>query len=238
MTVARRMAVVWLLGSCLCYAGRHPTPLDENSNCLECHADHAAGAHVHPAVKRGCLSCHVVENRKDENQEDATYVVLRPAKSIVCLECHQAAAYEQTHFPYASKMCLRCHNPHASVNPRMLRATVNELCLDCHLANLKRAPSRYLPTIELTANNSMGHPYVRHPVSGSHDPLTGGEMCCISCHLPHGGTKLHHLKMGSEIPEDALNRNTETKDMCIKCHTILWGGGSASTRKKHKTKAN
>jgi len=36
-------------------------------------------------------------------------------------------------------------------------------------------------------------------------------------------TNLHYLKMGAEIPEDALNQNTETKDMCHKCHLILWG---------------
>jgi predicted CXXCH cytochrome family protein len=231
MILSRRMLVVWLLGPWLGYAVSHPARLEENSNCLECHADHSTGAHVHPAVQRGCTSCHSVENR-----EDATYVVLKPAKSIVCLECHQSSTYQEPHFPYASRMCLRCHNPHTSENPRMLRTKVNELCLDCHLANGKRAPSRYLPTIELTANNSIGHPYVRHPVSGSHDPLTGGEMSCTSCHLPHGGTKLHHLKMGSEIPEDALNQNTETKDMCTKCHMALWrlDGYESGKRKKRK----
>src|ERR1035441_6458071 len=142
------------------------------------------------------------------------------------------------HFPYASGMCLRCHNPHLSANPRLLRAKVNELCLSCHLRTATSVPSQYLPTIALAADNRTGHPYERHPVSGSRDPLNGGEMSCISCHLAHGGTKLHLLKMGSEIPEDALNQNTETKDMCRKCHLLLWGlegAGSAKKSKKKKT---
>jgi hypothetical protein len=38
--------------------------------------------------------------------------------------------------------------------------------------------------------------------------------------------------MGDEIPEDALNQNTETKDMCEKCHMKLWGMDRTSGRKK------
>jgi predicted CXXCH cytochrome family protein len=215
---------------CLFAGSPHPSPLDEHSVCLECHADHASGEHVHPAIERGCFYCHKVENRAD-----VTYV--HDAAESVCRECHQQLAQLHTHFPYASGMCLRCHNPHASSSPQLLRAKVNEICLDCHLLVAGKASSRYMPTIELTANNSIGHPYARHPVSGQSDPLTGGEMSCISCHLAHGGTKLHLLKMGSEIPADALNQNTETKDMCQKCHMRLWGldGEGRAKHKKRKT---
>jgi len=222
-----------LFWPCLCHAGSHPVRLDNTSNCLECHADHATGNHVHPAVKRGCGSCHIVENR-----EDATYVVLKSTRSPVCLECHEPEALPDAHFPYASGMCMRCHTPHSSERPRLLRAKVNELCLQCHLRTPESTPSRYLPTIVLNLNNSMGHPYERHPVSGRHDPITGEEMSCISCHLAHGGTKLHHLKMGAEIPEDALNQNTETKDICRKCHLILWGLDGTGAKKSKKKRTN
>jgi len=41
--------------------------------------------------------------------------------------------------------------------------------------------------------------------------------------------------MGSEIQEDALNQNTETRDMCEKCHMKLWGvDGLAKGRHKRK----
>jgi predicted CXXCH cytochrome family protein len=228
--VSLRVILASLLVPCLCYAGSHPVRIDEHSNCLECHADHATGDHVHPAVKQGCTSCHSVEN-----QQDVTNVSVKPAKSVICMQCHQPETFAHVHFPYASGMCTRCHNPHASANPRLLRAKVNEICLECHLYTPDSVPSRYLPTIVLTVNNSMGHPYVRHPVSGSRDPLRGGEMSCISCHLAHGGTKLHYLRMGSEIPEDAVNQNTETNDMCRKCHLILWGLDGA-VRPKNKKK--
>jgi hypothetical protein len=47
---------------------------------------------------------------------------------------------------------------------------------------------------------------------------------------------LHYLKMGSGVPEDALNRNTQTQDMCHKCHLRLWGldGGAGKKGKKKK----
>ena len=227
-----RVLVAWSLGATLCYAS-HPTRVDENTNCLECHADHATGVYVHPPVKRGCTSCHSIENHGD-----ATDVVLKQTKTVVCFDCHEPASYSYSHLPYASGMCMRCHNPHVSANPRLLRANVNDLCLNCHLRKPESVPSHYLPTIALTANNTMGHPYERHPVSGSHDPLTGGEMSCLSCHLAHGGTQPHLLKAAAEIPEDALNQNTETKDMCRKCHLLLWGlDGSVSGKKGKKKNA-
>jgi len=233
MTRSMRLSLCFLLGCLLaprlCYADPHPTRLYEHANCLECHADHASGEHVHSALKWGCNSCHMVVQR-----DDVTYVELKPTKSVICYECHQPAALQYPHFPYASGMCTRCHNPHSSANPWLLRAKVNDLCLSCHLYTPGSVPTHYLPKIELTLNDSAGHPTARHPVSGFSDPLRGGELSCISCHLAHGGTKLHHLRMGSEIPEDALNQNTETRDMCEKCHMRLWGLDGVSGKKKKK----
>jgi len=232
MNLPLRLTIAWMLSSCLCYAGQHPTRIDDKSNCLECHADRVSGDYVHVAVKQGCTSCHSVENR-----QDTSYVVLKQANGVGCFECHQPTTFLYPHLPYASGMCTRCHDPHVAGNPRLLHAKVNELCLSCHLRTGETVPSRYLPTIILTSDHRMGHPYERHPVAGSRDPLTGEEMSCVSCHRPHGGAQLHLLKMGSEIPEDALNQNTETKDMCRKCHLRLWGLESVTSGKKKNRKA-
>ena len=214
-----------------CYAGAHPARLEANSDCLQCHADHATGNYVHAAVKLGCDSCHSVKNR-----ENATYVVLKPSKLVSCFECHQAVNFAYSHLPYASGMCNRCHNSHVSAVPHLLRAKVNDLCLGCHLRTAESSSSQYMPTIALMDENRIGHPDAGHPVSGARDPLTGAEMSCVSCHTAHGGGKLHHLKMASEIPEDALNQNPETKDMCRQCHLRMWGLEGASDKKKKKHK--
>jgi predicted CXXCH cytochrome family protein len=75
--------------------------------------------------------------------------------------------------------------------------------------------------ITLTSENRIGHPYEHHPVSGTPDPLTGGEMSCISCHPPHGAGKLHLLKMASEIPEDALNRTPRPMIFAANTHAAV-----------------
>lgn len=213
-----------------CRASEHP-PLDSQSHCSDCHADHAEGKFVHAALRQGCLICHVVERRND-----LTFVGQKPSRSMLCLECHKAERFEYTHLPYESAMCMRCHSPHVSSRAHLLRASVNELCLQCHLQNSESIASRYLPTITLTGDNRIGHPYQSHPVAGVLDPLTGDEMSCISCHRAHGGMQAHLLKMGAEIPEDALNQNTETKDMCRKCHMHMWGvdGTAKKGRKKSR----
>jgi len=225
------VGVMLLWAANLC-AGQHPFPIDENTQCLDCHADHATGDYVHPAVKNGCASCHRVENR-----QDVTFVVLKEDKSRLCFACHQPATFSYPHFPYTSGMCTRCHNPHASANPHLLRAKVNEVCLQCHLRRVDSVPSRYLPTITLVSDNQVGHPYARHPVSKVQDPLTGDEMSCLSCHNAHGSEKMPLLKMGTAIPADALNQVTETNDICRECHMRLWGlDGHTASKKKGKKK--
>lgn len=221
------------MSPCFVYAGQHPVPIEAGSQCVDCHADHASGVWVHAAVKQGCASCHQVENRRD-----GTYVELKPAKSVACFECHEPKAYSYSHLPYSSGMCIKCHTPHSSANPHLLRSKVNEVCLSCHLRRPDSVPSQYMPTIALVSDNSMGHPYERHPVSQVRDALTGEEMSCMSCHLPHGGMQPHLLRMGAEIPEDAMNQNVETNDMCRKCHMRMWGLDRFLPKKKHKAKGN
>jgi hypothetical protein len=40
--------------------------------------------------------------------------------------------------------------------------------------------------------------------------------------------------MGAEIPGDALNQNTEIRDMCEECHMKLWGVEGEKTQSKKK----
>jgi predicted CXXCH cytochrome family protein len=220
-----RLMVTCLLAVAVSAAGDHPMQVDEKSNCLECHRDKTKGNHVHAAVKMGCTTCHSVSIK-----EGVTYVTLR--QSGTCFTCHHQKTFRYTHFVYSPGMCTRCHDPHSAGNGMLLKARVNDLCLGCHLRSTEVPPSRYMPSIVLTENNTKGHPFIRHPVAGKIDPLTGDELSCVSCHTAHGGAKIHLLKMGREVPEDALNENTEMKDMCRKCHEVMWGLEGTDSRKK------
>lgn len=225
--------VILVVCPLISYAEQHPIPIDAKSQCVDCHSDQASGAYIHAAVKQGCATCHQVENGTN-----GTYVEMKSTKSVVCFECHEAKSYSYSHLPYSSGMCTRCHSPHNSESPHLLRSKVNEVCLSCHLRHPDSVSSSYMPTIALVSDNSVGHPYARHPVSGFRDELTGEEMSCLSCHLAHGGAQAHLLRMGAEIPEDALNQNTETNDMCRKCHMRMWGLDRIPGKKRNKAKAN
>ena len=224
-----RIVLITLPSVYLCYAAEHPTRIEENSNCFECHANKVEGKYVHTAIKQGCTVCHVIENKGD-----TTYVTVKQSPSV-CFACHQQEVFLYEHLPYSSGWCLRCHDPHASGSPNLVRGNVNDLCLACHLKYPESVASRDLPTIVLTVDRIMGHPYAQHPVSGKPDALTGLELSCVSCHTPHGGAKRPLLKMGEQIPEDAVNQTTETNDMCRKCHMVLWGvAPNLSAKKKNK----
>lgn len=221
-----RAVLIGLLGTSLCHASEHPARVDESSNCLQCHADKIEGEHVHPAIKKGCTVCHVIESKGE-----TTYVSLKESPAV-CLACHQQKVVLYEHLPYSSGWCLRCHDPHASGSRMLARGNVNDVCLGCHLSSPERVASREVPMIVLTADRTTGHPYPQHPVRGKADPLTGGELSCVSCHAPHGAAKRPLLKMGGQIPEDAINHVTETNDMCRKCHLALWGLVQAPSAKK------
>ena len=232
MTRLRRLStfliLVTLWAPCLCLALPQP-PEDAQANCLRCHAEYVKGKTVHPAAVMGCANCHVVEYEGETSR-----VILRKPEGGLCQRCHAPQRFERVHLPYGLGVCTRCHDPHKSENPMLLRRTVNELCLECHLRGSDDAPTHDLPVIDLSMDNRSGHPYERHPVSGYTDPVRGGEMSCVSCHVAHGGALPHLLKMGSEVPEDALNWHSETKDMCHMCHLRLWGLDGSPQRTKKK----
>jgi DmsE family decaheme c-type cytochrome len=52
-----------------------------------------------------------------------------------CIKCHgdKRGPFPFEHAPVRMESCSSCHEPHGSVNPRMLtRHNVGQLCLECH----------------------------------------------------------------------------------------------------------
>lgn len=120
-------------------ARTHPM-LDANTSvakCAECHADKTKGKVVHPAMAKGCLSCHEVRVTKD-----VTRVKLTTTNPLgLCLSCHTdknaSTIKGDVHSP-AVRDCLKCHDPHrAENNDLLVKATSgatpqDNLCLSCH----------------------------------------------------------------------------------------------------------
>jgi DmsE family decaheme c-type cytochrome len=54
---------------------------------------------------------------------------------VSCIRCHgdKRGPFPFEHAPVRMEPCGSCHEPHGSVNPRMLtRHNVSQLCLECH----------------------------------------------------------------------------------------------------------
>ncbi len=103
--------------------------------CFACHLDkrgefNLPNAHPVLAGQVSCDDCHDPHKGR---------VIARTGASLetpneTCTRCHTA---QKGPFLFAHQAmqegCTACHNPHGSVNPKMLVARDNNLCLRCHL---------------------------------------------------------------------------------------------------------
>ncbi len=199
--------------------------------CFRCHqSDQFNKTVVHPALKeKTCLRCHFSHSSDQPN-------LLKNESIALCRSCHDlgAGAFRQAHdnYPVDRAECTGCHNPHASLQPRLMKASVHapvvkddcnachtpaeseqnfttptkgrDLCLKCHKAE------------DLMAGGALEHP-----------PFQKGR--CKECHLPHASENErllvrpgNNLCLGCHadrqtkrsIPHKAL---TEGKG-CLACH--------------------
>jgi len=103
--------------------------------CLQCHLEVQAEFHLpqhHPVLegKMNCVQCH------DPHGMD----IMKPAGGLAmarlnetCAQCHreQTRPFVYEH-PAMREGCTVCHNPHGSINAKMLTEPDSNLCLRCH----------------------------------------------------------------------------------------------------------
>lgn len=124
--------------------GRHliHNPGRDPESCLQCHVElqgEFAMRHSHPVAdgKVACVDCH------DPHGDDEAMLLgqgIATAESGNCTECHaaQAGPYVFEH-EAMREGCTACHQPHGSVNDKMLKARNASLCLQCHFT--ERTPN-------------------------------------------------------------------------------------------------
>ncbi len=100
--------------------------------CFQCHLDKRgefALPHSHPLGKVTCTDCH------DPHKGDA---IIGGGTKLVgandtCLKCHEAQRGPHVFEHEALRdNCTTCHNPHGTVNDKMLKSRNQTLCLQCH----------------------------------------------------------------------------------------------------------
>lgn len=102
--------------------------------CFQCHLDQRGEfrlPHGHPVLagKMTCTDCHD-PHRGDAVRGGGTQLA---SMNDTCFQCHQA---QRGPFVFEHEAvrdgCVTCHNPHGSVNDKMLKVRNQALCLQCH----------------------------------------------------------------------------------------------------------
>lgn len=102
--------------------------------CYQCHLDKRgefAQPHTHPLAtgQMTCSDCH--EAHKGAAVPFGGTQLASASES--CVKCHtmQSGPYAYEH-EATREGCTVCHAPHGTINPKMLKARNNNLCLQCH----------------------------------------------------------------------------------------------------------
>jgi predicted CXXCH cytochrome family protein len=192
--------------SLLVKPGGGATPLE--NLCLTCHntgVDVPQGGSRHAALDTGCGTCHVTHKAGDPAKREFANHLTKDSPPL-CLDCHDTKgpvmvkAHQNQSTPEAD--CVKCHDPHQSKSPKLLRESLNE------------------PVIPIFAQITKEHPYI--------DPKDIKSETCIKCHPNKSQGKFVHtaVGMGCDSCHTAASDKNKTTitdvatggDLCAMCH--------------------
>lgn len=106
-----------------------------NELCSGCHADVRAQFNrpFRHRLNEGAVAC--VDCHSPHGEPSAGQLNKFAGNETGCIRCHgdKRGPFPFEHAPVRVEPCSSCHEPHGSVNPRMLtRHNVGQLCLECH----------------------------------------------------------------------------------------------------------
>ena len=110
-------------------------------SCVQCHLDvqgQFALPHSHPVADGmvACIDCH--DPHGDDEAELFAQGILAPEQGA-CSSCHPAQAGPFVFEHEAMREgCEACHNPHGSVNDKLLKVANGNLCLQCHFTEQRQ----------------------------------------------------------------------------------------------------
>ena len=115
-------------------AGSIVNPGNSPETCFQCHTDKRGEFNLpstHPVAsgKMSCSDCHNPHTGDAINETNTSMSTLNSS----CVKCHtsQGGPYVFEH-EASREGCVACHNPHGSMNAKMLKTTNANLCLQCH----------------------------------------------------------------------------------------------------------
>ncbi len=178
--------------------------------CIMCHNQKRkmirTGKNIHPPVKRDCTNCH------DPHAGNIRFRLKADKRKNLCLTCHKGkknwlknstAKHGAIYLKRGG--CIACHDPHTTGRKRMLKKSINRLCLSCHNKTLKRDEDgqKILNIAKHLKDNKKTHKPVK---------IKKG---CVNCHNPHGSK--NHRMLHRPFPTKSTKFSPE-KFICFKCH--------------------
>jgi predicted CXXCH cytochrome family protein len=106
-----------------------------NQACYQCHKKENYEKKVIHKIEqtKGCTACHRSHSSDEKN-------LLVKADPSLCLTCHDSTkgSFKKAHaeYPVSKGSCLSCHNPHTSLQAKLLKTSIHnpikEGCDACH----------------------------------------------------------------------------------------------------------
>lgn len=142
--------------------------------CFQCHVDKRAEFNLpshHPVIE-GKISCGDCHDPHKGNVIPGGGTELMTENEI-CTKCHiqQAGPFV---FPHEAMRegCVTCHNPHGSVNARLLIARNQTLCLRCHFEEQTVSGAIYIGNVNHASFLSRGTCWS----AGCHEAIHGSQV--------------------------------------------------------------
>lgn len=153
----------------------------QSLDCASCHSPHGAGhpsllaENLHAPVEDGCDTCH-----------DGRFDQLIESGSELCLFCHDGILEAAQNAPVPHEAlelgeCTDCHNPHASAQPKLVKAPGAGPCADCHDEQTPAEGEVAHAAIDLVGCRACHEAH-----GGANEKLLRqtGPGLCLSCHSP------------------------------------------------------
>jgi predicted CXXCH cytochrome family protein len=161
-------------------------PQKSPETCFQCHLDKRGqfslpNSHQVLNGKMSCGDCHDAHEGHAIKGSGADL----ESRNETCTKCHteQKGPFVFEHGAMREG-CTACHNPHGTVNQKMLVARDANLCLRCHL----EAPDPGV-TGQINANA------IRHTAENHNSRLMQGTCWSAGCHeAPHGSNASYHFR--------------------------------------------
>lgn len=170
-------------------------PKKNAETCYQCHLDKRGqfslpNSHPVASGKVTCVDCHEVH---EGNAIKGTGTDLE-AQNETCTKCHTAQRGPFVFEHSAMREgCTACHNPHGTVNAKMLVARDANLCLRCHLEKPGVANAGEINANSIRSTTVNG---VKVASSENHNSRLQQGTCWIAaCHeTVHGSNSNNHFR--------------------------------------------